>query len=235
VASGEPYVLGYAGAAVTPDRDLRTELELNGAPFVDGRAHHLAFDTTVVFGAKAGYFFERSLLGGQLGTELDVYHFRPDVDEQQVRFSGLLAGVAGDTRTTLPSADIEVTAVTLNLLYRFGLVPDARHPRGRFQPYVGIGLGAFIARLATTTSPFDVNKDISDTDVQPGIQVLAGTRWFLTPHLALFAEYKFLQTETFSFTFKEAGTIFGFPVTETARDRADLASHLFYGGIGFHW
>jgi opacity protein-like surface antigen len=234
-ATAEPYVLGYVGAAITQDKDLRTELEVNGAPFVNGLAHDVSFDTSVVFGAKAGYFLDRSLLGGHVGAELDVYHFRPDVDDQQVRFTGLLAGISGDTRTALPSADVELTAVTLNLLYRFGVAADAQYPRGRFQPYIGVGAGAFIARLATTTTPFDVNQDIADTDVQPGIQALAGTRWFLTRNIALFAEYKFIQTETFSFKFKEAGTIGGVPVTETARDRADLTSHLFYAGIGFHW
>jgi len=233
--AAEPYVLGYVGAAVTPDKDLRTELELNGAPFVNGRAHDLSFDTSVVFGAKGGYFLDRPLLGGNVGAELDVYHFRPDLDAQQVTFTGLLAGVNGEARTRLQSADIEVTAVTLNLLYRFRLAAEPQYPHGRFQPYVGIGGGAFIARLATTTSPFDSNKDIVDTDVQPGIQALAGARWFLTRNIALFAEYKFLQTQTFSFKFKESGTIFGFPATETARDRADITSHLFYGGIGFHW
>lgn len=228
-------MLGYVGAAVTQDKDLRTEVEVNGGPFVNGLARDLEFDTTLVFGAKAGYFFNRSLLGGHVGAELDVYHFRPDVADQQVRFTGLLAGVQGDTHTTVPAADIEVTALTLNLLYRLALATDARFPRGRVQPYVGIGAGAFIARLATTTTPFDVNRDISDTDVQPGIQALAGARWFLTRSIALFAEYKFLQTETFAFKFRESGTIGGAPVTETARDRADLTSHLFYGGLGFHW
>jgi opacity protein-like surface antigen len=189
----------------------------------------------VVFGGKGGYYLTRPVLGGHFGAELDVYHFRPDLGQQTVKFTGLFAGVTGETRTRLQSADIEVTAATVNLLYRFGLLSDARFPHGRLQPYVGVGGGAFIARLSTRTSPFDENKDIADTDVQPGVQALAGMRYFLTRNLALFAEYKFVQTRTFSFTFKETGTIFGFPATETARDRADVTSHLLYGGIGFHW
>jgi opacity protein-like surface antigen len=233
--AGEPYAAGYVGAAITQDKDLRTELEINGVPFVNGRAHDLSFDTSVVFGGKGGYYLDRPLLGGQLGAELDVYHFRPDAAAQRVRFTGLLAGVPGEARTRLQSADIEITAVTANLLYRFALLSQPQFPRGRVQPYIGIGAGAFIARLSTTTSPFDENKDIADTDVRPGVQALAGVRWFLTHNIAVFAEYKFVQTETFSFKFKESGTIFGFPATETARDRADITSHLLYGGIGFHW
>jgi len=234
-SSAEPYLAGYAGAAFTASKDLRTELELDGVPLVNGRAHDLTFDTSPVFGMKVGYVFGADLLGGNTGVELDVYHFEPDVSRQTVRFTGLFAGVPVDMRTELQSADIDVTAVTLNAIYRFRLAADAEHPQGRVQPYVGIGAGAFIARLATTTSPFDVNRDIADTQVRAGVQALAGGRWFITQHLALFAEYKFVQTDTFSFRFKQAGTISGVPFTETARDRADITSHLFYGGLGFHW
>lgn len=231
----EPYLGGYIGTAVTEDKDLRTELELNGVPFVNGRARDLSFDSSVLFGGKAGYFFGQDVFGGNVGAELDVYHFEPDFGAQTVRFTGTFGGVPGDIRTRLQSANIDVTAVTLNFLYRFRLLSAPEYPRGRVQPYVGVGAGAFIATLETRTSTFDANKEISDTDVRPGIQALGGARFLLTPSIALFAEYKFVQTETFSFTFRESGTIFGFPVTETARDRADLTSHLFYGGIAFHW
>ena len=234
-ASAEPYLAGYAGAAFTENKDLRTELELSGAPFVNGRARNLSFDTAPVFGAKIGYFFGADVLGGNTGIELDAYHFEPDVPRQFVKFSGMLPGSTGDTRTEIQSANIQVTAITVNALYRFRLAADRDYPRGRFQPYVGIGAGAFIARLATTTSPFDVNKDIDDTQVRAGVQALAGARWFVTRNIALFAEYKFVQTDTFSFRFKQSGTIFGLPFTETARDRADITSHLLYGGLGVHW
>src|SRR5205823_3144558 len=158
-ASAEPYLAGYLGAAFTESTDLRTEIELSGAPVANGRARDVRFDTAPVFGAKLGYFFDADLLGGNTGIELDVYHFEPDVPRQTVKFSGQLAGFTGDTRTQIQPRDI-----------------------------------------------------------------------------ALFAEYKFVQTQVFSFTFKESGTAFGgFPVTETARDRAVFSGHLLYGGLGIHW
>jgi opacity protein-like surface antigen len=231
----EPYLGGYVGTALTEDTDLRTELELNGVPFVNGRARDLSFDSSVVFGGKAGYFFDKDVFGGNVGAELDVYHFEPNFGAQIVRFTGTFAGVPGESSPRLQSANIDVTAVTVNFLYRYRLLSGSRYARGRLQPYVGVGAGAFIATLETRTSAFDANKHISDTDVRPGIQALGGARFLLTPNVALFAEYKFVQTETFAFKFKESGTIFGFPATETARDRANLTSHLFYGGIAFHW
>ena len=124
LAAAEPYVAGYVGAAFTDDKDLRTELELNGTPFVNGRARDLSFDTSVVFGAKAGYFFERDLLGGNAGVELDVYHFEPDLGAQTVRFTGLFAGFNGDFETRLQSADVEVTGVAGEVAQG----PHRRHP-----------------------------------------------------------------------------------------------------------
>jgi hypothetical protein len=75
------------GTARTEDTDLRTEIELNDAPFVNGRARDLTFDSSLLYGGKAGYFFERNLLGGNIGAELDVYHFEPNFGAQTVRGS----------------------------------------------------------------------------------------------------------------------------------------------------
>lgn len=234
-AASEPYTAAFLGVAFTPSQDLRTEFELNGTPIVNGRLHDLDLDTSLLFGGKVGYFFDRLPGPGHLGLEVEAFHFRPDAQEQTVRFTGMLGGASADTPLRVQEANIDVTGVALNALYRLPLAVSAEFPRGRVQPYVGLGLGVYIATLKTTTTPFDVNRTIEDTDVQPGWQALAGARWFLTPNLALFVEYKFLETQTFSFRFRAPGTIGGVPLTETARDRASLSSHHIYGGIGWHW
>src|SRR5262249_2378999 len=115
-AAAEPYLAGYAGAAFTESKDLRTELELNGVPFVNGRAHDLKFTTPPVFGDKTGSFFGAALRGGNPGIDPDVHHFQPDAPRQTVTFSGLLAGPTGETRTQTQSADIDITAVTVNAI-----------------------------------------------------------------------------------------------------------------------
>jgi len=121
------------------------------------------------------------------------------------------------------------------VLYRVPLWSSADVPPGRVQPYVGAGLAVLIAELSTRTSPFEVNKQVSDTDVQPALQLLAGVRTLLTRNVALFVEYRFLQSRPFTFRFRESGTISGAPFVETARDRASLTSHQLVAGIGFHW
>jgi opacity protein-like surface antigen len=234
-ASAEPYLAGYAGAAFTQKKDLDTRLEINNTAVVDGDAHDLKFETALLFGGKVGYFFGPSLLGGNVGLEAEAFHFEPDVRQQTSRFTGTLGGVSADRQIRVQHADVDITGAALNLVYRWRLAPEPELPRGRFQPYAGVGLAVLIAELSTTTTPFDVNKSISDTNVQPALQVLAGLRTFITPHIALFVEYKFLQSQRFTFDFTVPGTIGGFPVQETARDRADITSHHVSVGIGFHW
>jgi opacity protein-like surface antigen len=234
-ASGEPYVGVHVGAAFTEKTDLRTRLELNGTAIVDGDARDLKPETSLLLGGKVGYFFERPVLGGHFGLEAEAYHFEPNVPQQTSRFTGTLGGAPADRQIRVQHADLEVTGAALNLLYRWPLATSPELPRGRVQPYIGVGLAVLIAELSTTTTPFDVNTHISDTNVQPALQVLGGVRVFVTPQLALFAEYKFLQSQRFTFDFKEPGTIGGAPLVETARDRADLTSHHLSAGISFHW
>ena len=55
-----------------------------------------------------------------------------------------------------------------------------------------------------------MNTNVGDTDVKPGFQALAGVRFFLTRHIALFGEYKFLFTDDFTFNLiSQPGTVGG--------------------------
>ena len=233
--SAEPYLAGYLGAAFTQNKDLETRIELNGVSLVDGEARNMKFDTSLLYGGKIGYFFEPRLLGGNVGLEAEAFHFEPNVRPQTARFVGTLGGAPADQPIRVQHADIDITGAALNLLYRWPVAVSDELPHGRLQPYVGVGLAVLIAELTTTTTPFDVNKKISDTDVQPALQVLAGVRAFVTRNLALFFEYKFMQSQEFTFKFRESGTISGAPFVETARDRADLATHHLSVGVAFHW
>ena len=76
-----------------------------------------------------------------------------------------------------PGIHLRVTTVGVNIL--------ARYPGRTFQPYAGAGGGAVIARLGDTATVQ------SDTTVTSGWNVLAGIRAFVTPHVAIFTEYKY--------------------------------------------
>ncbi|MGH7277772.1 MAG: outer membrane beta-barrel protein [Candidatus Rokuibacteriota bacterium] len=238
VAAAEPYVGLYAGGAFVNEQDLDSEIDL-GPPFslsvADGTIKDIELDPGFLFGAKVGYFFDPPILGGHFGVELDVHRFENKIGSQTAEFSGTQLGAPFDGPTELEGGEIEVLAIGLNALYRYPLLTSPALPRGRLQPYVGIGAGAFIATLKTRTTPLDVNRDLEDTDVQPGFQLVVGNRVFLTRNIALFVEYKYMHTAEFEFRFREEGTFMGVPVTYTSRDRATLSGNQVYGGIAFHW
>jgi opacity protein-like surface antigen len=115
---------------------------------------------------------------GAMGLELDVFNSQPNIKQ------------AGD----IPGNHLGVTNVGINLLLRY--------PGQTFQPYAGLGGAVLIARLSEGG---DVK---SDTDVGFGLNLLAGLRTFVTPYVALFAEYKYTRG---TLTFNEAfGAVGGF-------------------------
>jgi len=81
--------------------------------------------------------------------------------------------------TVAPGIHLSVTTVGVNFL--------ARYPGRTFQPYAGIGPGIVIARLGDSAA----NEIQSDTSAAGGWNVLAGLRAFVTPYVAVFAEYKY--------------------------------------------
>ncbi|HEY4643866.1 MAG: hypothetical protein EWM72_00335 [Nitrospira sp.] len=93
-----------------------------------------------------------------------------------------------------PGIHLRVTTVGVNFL--------ARYPGRTFQPYAGAGVGVVIAHISDTATVQ------SDTDVTSGWNVLAGLRAFVTPHVAVFTEYKYTGA---TLRFDEAfGTVGGF-------------------------
>ncbi|MGH7310952.1 MAG: outer membrane protein [Candidatus Rokuibacteriota bacterium] len=235
----ELYLAVFGGVAFSESKVTETRLDVTNPQLgtlisLDGKLDAIEFDDSLLVGAKFGYFFTRPFLGGHFGTELEFYYTQPEVSSQTVTFSGTMQGVPTTTQLSA-SASFDVFTVALNLLYRLPLFTSEAYPNGRLQPYIGVGAGAFIATMETRTTPLDSNKQIEDTDVQPGVQALGGLKFFLTRNVAVFAEYRFAQTDEFTFDFKAQGTLGGLPVTETARDRSDLTQHQAAFGIAVHW
>lgn len=144
--------------------------------FVTQRGPDLDLQNAVVYGGKFGYFPRN----GAMGLELDVFNSQPNIKNLD----------------NIPGIHLGVTNVGLNLLLRY--------PGQTFQPYVGIGPAALIARISQTV---DVQ---SDTDVGFGVNLLGGLRTFITPYWAIFAEYKYTRGNlSFNEAFGSAGGFSG--------------------------
>lgn len=102
---------------------------------------------------------------GWFGVELDAFHTTPHIKN---------LGSA-------PGIHMRVTTVGVNFIVRY--------PGLSVQPYAGIGAGAAIGHISDSPP----NRITGDTDVAANLNLLAGIRFFLTPYVALFTEYKFTQ------------------------------------------
>ena len=81
-----------------------------------------------------------------------------------------------------------------------------------------------------------MNTSFSDTDVKPGFQATAGTKLFLTRHLALFGEYKFVRTADFDFNLiSKPGTRLGNTTIEIRQLQFHLTTHILEAGLAYHW
>ena len=144
--------------------------------FVTQTGPDLDLKNAVLYGGKLGFFPGN----GAMGLELDVFNSQPNIKNLD----------------NIPGIPLGVTNVGINLLMRY--------PGPTFQPYIGFGGAALIARISETV---DVK---SDTDVGFGINLLGGLRTFITPYVAVFAEYKYTRgTLSFNEAFGSAGGFSG--------------------------
>lgn len=124
-----------------------------------------------MLGAKAGYFFPQL---PNLGLEVSASHAKPDIKAQSSAVTGPVPAIFEFDRTSL-----RVVTVAFNVI--------ARAQIKGFEPYAGVGLGLFFARLKDATGATS-----SDNGV-PGFNAIAGYRSFLTDdkRLALVVEYNY--------------------------------------------
>ncbi len=190
----------YVGVALSGERDVSVGK--------DTTLRDVEFDTATVVGGRAGYWFEDH---DYLAIALDVLHYQPDIGAQTVRATpGPTAPVA--------DLDLDVTALSVNLMLRYPLWRDEAFPKGRLQPYFAVGPTVAITAADDTTN-FGPPTNQSHVSTPAGFNVSAGLFWQFHKHLGLFGEYRYLQ---FAPTF---------PFTSVGDVKFDIKSHLLNGGL----
>lgn len=170
-ASAEWYVEPYAGLAISDFNDVKgTALGLNLT------LSDLETKDSFAVGGRAGYWTEFAGLG------LDFSFYKPDIKKQNVT---LVAPGGGSTSDQIPSADVNVYGIGLDVLFRLPLLKSESLSQGRVQPYVAVGPVLFI----TDAEVDDIG--IEDTATSVGVRVGAGLAAMLTRNVGLFAEYRF--------------------------------------------
>jgi opacity protein-like surface antigen len=210
----EWYVGAFVGGAFPMSDDIQVDRSLSEtvtfSPFFSPlrfsetertKARGATYDTSPVVGLKTGVcpsFFP------YVCAEIDFDYFQPTLSAQRIAgttqttftANGSTFGPFTSNTATLPSADIDVWDLGLNLIGRFGFLPEADFPLGRrLHLYLGGGPSVIWTRAKNVCTGFAGAPAEAcggnDTDTSVGVQALAGVRFFITRNLAVFAEYKF--------------------------------------------
>ena len=161
----EMYVAGQVGANIPQDL---SNVEYSAFGVTIG-GNDLALQNSLMYGAKAGYYFDSlKFQNFNLGVETEVFNSTPHIKQQDFTVGGVNIGTAGFTNRVLTWAPVIVVV---------------RYQAGAFEPYAGVGLGVFFSRIS------DGTDSSSSTDV--GLNTQLGLRYRVNPNLSLFGEWKY--------------------------------------------
>jgi opacity protein-like surface antigen len=224
---GEFYVAGFGGYTFGHNFSNPQGLgSLSGATF---GGTGIDIGNSGVYGVKAGYFLPDRW--NWLGFEVEGFNTTPHIKQHPESVG----------ESVSEGSHLRVTTLAFNVIARGKFACRSRgyeyerdYDSGRgirteyrdhefcpLQPYVGVGLGVFFARAK------DADGSDSDNGV-PGLNALAGIRYFFTEHVALFGEYKYNRaTFTFDTIDSGNGAVGGFKGTYSAS--------MVVGGLSFHF
>lgn len=204
-SSAEFYVAGHLGPQLSTNFG---NVGATGGP-AGVRFTDVDLNNSLALGAKAGYFFPQV---PNLGLEVSASHAKPNINAQPSVVTGPVPGIFAFERTSL-----RVVTVALNVI--------ARAQMKSFEPYAGVGVGVFFARLK------DAAGATSSDNGVPGLNALAGYRSFLTDdkRLALVMEYNY-QRAKLSFS-----NVFDPSVGLGTGLRGDYEAHLMMVGLSYHF
>lgn len=220
-ASAEWFADVYAGQSLTLNNDVTQHSPSGLSIYRDTE-----FDRSFIFGGRFGRYLDAVPF---LGLGVDLSLFDPTIGPQQLHIDGCVpSGTCnGGPGGTTGRIDVEVIAVSLDMLLRLPLLKSEKAPWGALQPYITAGVPFYRVLVTPRTTAQFRNQD-SDTDYTVGWKVGAGLAFQVAPNLMVFAEYRYNQAET-SVELHDAATVRRTPV------HFDLDTHSAVVGLSARW
>jgi hypothetical protein len=151
------------------------------------KSSDISLKSSPIFGAKGGYFFKDEGFSW-LGVEIDAFTIQPTIKQQTVTTTldatyipkNIALPTVVPTTISQPGT-LQLSESSMRLItVLFNVV--ARYPGTTFQPYVGIGGGAF---------HFSSSGQIDGRQVVPGLNAQVGLKLLVTEELGFFVEGKY--------------------------------------------
>lgn len=196
-ARAEFVVSFFSGVSSAENNDLHYR-QAGGTDltFHDVSYHTKDFGSPIYYGGRVAYFLPEQ---SHWGFGLEFFHSKIYLDTgDSVRVTGKRGG---DPVNDVEPINATITGFNcshgLNFLfadamYRFYLGQRDKDFLGRFQPYLGAGVGAAIPHVefSSETTHFEEYQFHG-----PAFEGLAGINFDITKYLGLFAEYKFTYVD----------------------------------------
>lgn len=162
----------------------------------------LDLSNNLAFGGKFGHYFDDRGFNW-FGLEVDMYRSASNIKAQNLPRQGTNLLLSGP----IPGADFLVHSLAFNALVR---VTGYQY---KVEPYAGLGLGLNLGNIS------DGNFR-PEASFAPSFNILAGVKYFVTPKIAPFIEYKYNFAQ---FSLNRSNIT------------ADYRANLFMFGIAFHF
>ena len=203
----------FGGVSWTKSTDVAVDGIDNTNVSVKGVFSGVELDPGFTVGLRLGYWFEFAPF---LGLGLDGFYFSLPVPAQTIPTTVNVTGKIFDKpisstssgQVRFPSFELPSAGFSPQLMLRWPLLTSDDLPKGRLQPYVGVG------------PAWAVTIDTDKAALILGGLVRAGVSFELFRHLALFAEYRYSFFPNFELRDK-SGLHF----------KTDLDTHNVVGGI----
>jgi opacity protein-like surface antigen len=199
----EMYVAGQAGISI-PNKfsNVSGQDSLAGTSLSD-----IGLQNSLIYGAKLGYYFESMKW---LGVETEVFNSNPNIKQQNATVSGGGGSFSG----TIPGQNVRVLNwAPINVV--------VRHQMGKFEPYGGVGLGLYFARIK------DGETGETSSSTRPGLNTQLGARYLVTQNIALFGEWKYNYA---TLHFSDSS-----PTAATGGFNGNYSANIFAFGVGYHF
>jgi opacity protein-like surface antigen len=220
-ASAEWFADAYAGRTFTLNDDVTVHTPPGLSIYRDTE-----LDQSWIIGGRFGRYLDAAPF---LGLGIDLSAFQPTIGPQQLHIDGCVpsGGCSGGQGGTTGRIDVNVIAVSLDLLLRLPLMKSEDAPWGRLQPYITGGVPFFHTTVTPRTTAQFRNQD-SDSDFTVGYKAGAGIAFQVAPNLMLFAEYRYTHTEV-SVDLRDSALL------KTAPLHFDLNTHYAVVGLSARW
>jgi hypothetical protein len=187
-----------------------------GTLFQDFKASDISLKSSAIFGGKVGYFFAEEGFSW-LGIELEAFRTSPTIKAQTL---STIQNISYQPNTPAPAvqcppppqpqvpncpafvlnrSSLSIQESTLNVItVAFNVI--ARYPGTMFQPYVGVGGGAFNFSAS--------GGSIQGNQWYPGLNLMAGAKLLVTEEFGVFVEgkYNLANVSNFDQTFGLSAT-----------------------------